>query len=364
MPDRDTFEDLPILGELRHLLGAHMRDAATAGTAPPDLPRRGPGWAATGLRRVGLALAVAVALAVVAVGLVVLHHGGAARHPAINPTAPPNHPSPGPSPAVTSQLNRAQRQTIAHDPACQTHANRGPTIDHGSPGPSMLSRLAVLRRPPLAPDPTTKVLNHLGWDAGAGVYVNYIRRARTAYGRSYWIVPEARTTPFAPIPARCYRELRAALVRDLRHVTPALRAEALRAQHAQLSVQRLQSEHRQGVCFIEIGLHVHPHPGAVGFGCSGAPFGPGPFVAGNGSGARGGATIESGVVVDGILWVSVRYGASAQHPARTFTSAVINNVYVIKIPSGMTHAVGHWSARKADGRTVPLAGEPERVMSG
>jgi hypothetical protein len=356
--ERDGFDDLPILADLRELLADHMHAAGAQGAgAPARRPRPG-GWALNGARRAGLALAVAVALAVVAVGLVALHQRTAGRHttpPAsggnVHRTTPPVNPAPSPGSKLATT---AQHQVIAHDHACSQPTNRGQTIDHGSPGHAVLSLLGVLRRPALPADPTNRVLHSIGWDIGAGVYVNYIRRARTEYGRSYWIVPEARTTPFGPIPARCYREFHATLVRDLRHASPALQAQALRAQRDQLDIMRSQSEHRAGICFIEIGLHVRPHPGAVGFGCDPGVQGVVPGSGGNGSGYHGGGTILSGMAPDGIVAVTAHYPASASDPARTITSNVVNNVYVIKVPPNTSRPAvdAVWSVKMSDGRVL------------
>lgn len=360
--ERDGFEDLPILADLRELLAAHMRE--TAATAPghaagtPTRARRRTGWALAGLRRAPLALAVAVALAVVAVGLVALHQRTAAHHASAQSghgSQPPASAEPPPA-VVPGEINHARKQVIAHDPACAQTTNHGQTIDRGSPPESMLSVLGVLRRPPLSPDPTDRVLHSIGWDAGAGVYVNYLRRARTEYGRSYWLVPEARTSPFAPIPARCDAELRATLKRDLRHASAARRTQALRALDAQLSAERAQSQHRQGLCFVEIGLHTRPHPGAVGFGCSAVPAQGNPLVDGNRSGDRGGGTIQSGVVADGYVSVSVHFPAAGGAPALTLSSDVVNNVYVLKVPRrpGRASFPDQWRLRRADGGVLTI----------
>jgi hypothetical protein len=356
--ERDGFNDLPILADLRELLAEHMREASVQGAPGAGRRLRPGGWALTGARRAGLALAVAVALAVVAVGLVALHQRAGGRHstpPAgggivHHKTAPVN---PAPSPG-SKLAGKAQHQVIAQDHGCAQPTNRGQTIDHGSPGHAVLSLLGVLRRAPLPADPTDKVLHSIGWDIVAGVYVNYIRRARTEYGRSYWIVPEARTTPFGPIPARCYREFHATLMRDLRHVSPALRAQALRAQRDQFSTMRSQSEHRAGICFIEIGLHVRPHPGAVGFGCSPGVQGVVPGFGSSGSGDRGGGTIVSGMVPDGVVAVTAHYPASSSDPAHTITSNVVNNVYVIKVPPNTARPAfgAAWSMKMSDGRVL------------
>jgi hypothetical protein len=344
----ERFDDLPILAELRDQLAAHMRQAPA---------RRSGGWARAGVRRASLALAVAVALAVLAVGLLALHHRAPAHHAAppadrgiVHHTLPVNPP---PSPG--QQLaNQAQQQVLHHDHACSPPTNRGRTIEHGSPGQAVLKLLGVLRRPPLAPDPTNKVLHSIGWDIGAGVYVNYIRRARTEYGRSYWIVPEARTSPFGPIPARCYREFRSTLLRDLRAASPSLRAQALDAQRLQISGMREQTEHRAGLCFIEIGLRVRPHPGAVGFGCSPGTSGLVPGFGGNGSGDHAGGTIISGLAPDGVVAVTAHYNAAGSDPAHTITSDVVNNVYVVKVPPNTAHQPfpASWQIKMADGRVL------------
>jgi len=366
--DPDRFEDLPILADLRGLLADHMHTAGAAGPAsvagPAPATRARHGWAVHGLRRVPLALAVAVAIAVVAVGLVALHHRTATHH-----TTPPAHHGPvhqtipvNPPPTPGEKLaNQAQHQVTGRDHACSPPTNRGQTIDHGSPGQSLLKVLGVLRRPPLPPDPTNRVLYIIGWDKGAGVYVNYIRRARTVYGRSYWIVPEARTTPFGPIPARCYREFRSTLRRDLHHASPSLRNQALAAQRAQISALRAQTEHTAGLCFIEIGLHVRPHPGAVGFGCAPGLQGLVPGFGGNGSGDRAGGTITSGLAPDGVVSVTARYNASGNDPAHTITSNVVNNVYVIKVPPNTAHQPfpASWRIRMSDGRVLT----PQQLQS-
>lgn len=352
--DRDRFEDLPILGDLRGLLADRMREV---GASTPGPTTRRSGWAVAGLRRVPLALAMAVAVGVVVVGLLALHHrsaggqhGRPASHGSGNPTGPP--PT-APSSAVTGDIDRAQRQAITRDHACSSTTNRGATINRGPPPQTMLSILGVLRRAPLPSDPTNKVLYSIGWDKGAGVYVNAIRRARTVYGRSYWIVPEARTTPFSPIPARCYGEFRATLLDDLRHASRSLRARALQAQRQAFAAQRAEATHRAGLCFIEIGLHVRPHPGAVGFGCTPGIQGTIPG-AGSITGTPGGGTIMSGLAPDGVVAVTVRYLASGHSPARTITSQVVNNVYVLKIPPRTAHASfpDQWLIRMAGGKVL------------
>lgn len=353
----DGFDDLPILGELRDALAAHMLETATAaGAAPGRRPSRA--WVLAGARRAGLALAVVVALGVVAVGLVALHHraGSSSRGPAGHGT--PSSAAPiGPAPPVVSgEIGRARKQVVARDHACAQTAGHGATTEQGSPPASMLSVVGVLRRPPLPPDPTDKVVAALGWPIGGGVFVNDLRRARTEFGRSYWLIPEARATPFAPIPSRCYAEFRATLKRDLRHASRVERDVALRAQQEQLGVQRLQSEHRQGLCFAAIALDTRPRPGAAGYGCSAAPTAARPLGVGAIDPVGGGATIQAGVVADGYVSVSAHFPGGKGAPALTVTSSVVNNVYVIRVPHRPDRAdfVVRWRLRRADGAVVTI----------
>ena len=290
----DGFEDLPILGELRE-----RWPSTCARRSPRRVRRPGDGrpagrWALAGVGRAGLALAVAVALAVVAVGLVALHHrtgGPRPRGPAGHGTSPSASPS-GPRlrSSPVSIGPHASRRSPATTPVLSPPATgRRPSRDR--------PRVHVVG-PRRAPTPTVTARPHrqgrrsLGWPTGGGVFVNYLRRARTEYGRSYWLIPEARATRSVH-PARCYREFRATLERDLRHASPVERDRALRAQQEQLGAERLQSEHRQGLCFVAIGLSIPAHvPAPSGFGCSAAPTSARPIVGGNGSGDRGGGTIQ------------------------------------------------------------------------
>ena len=107
-----------------------------------------------------------------------------------------------------------------------------------------------------------------GFNAGAGVYVDYIRRARTSFGKSYYLVPEARIGVFGPIPDRCYGEMRRALKHDLRSAPPALRKPALAAQAQEFAAERLQARQQQGLCFAAVSLGFHGRLGGVDEGCT------------------------------------------------------------------------------------------------
>ena len=272
--ERDAFDDLPILGELRDALAAHMsQSAAAAGPAPRGHERRqartlgvsrraacrarargsgGPGGRGRRARRCAPSDGFTVA---------------ATRQ---RVTAARVHPR-ARAPGGRRWHRRAQRQTIAHDHACAQTANRGQTIDHGcaaridavgprrAPAPGAGARSDQQGAPQHRLGCRSRRLRQLHPPGTHRVWPQLLDRPRGAHD------------PFGPIPARCYGEFRATLKRDLRHASAAARARALEAQQQQLDAERQESEHRQGLCFIEIGLHTRPHPGAVGFGCSGCP---------------------------------------------------------------------------------------------
>jgi len=161
-----------------------------------------------------------------------------------------------------------------------------------------------------------------GFDAGAGVYVNYIRRARTAFGKSYHLVPEARIGAFGPIPNRCYGEMRTALEHDLRSAPPALRKPTLSAQAQEFAAERLQARQQQGLCFAAASLGFHGRLGGVDEGCTpGVPNVRTPLDGGIGEGDRAGGTIFAAVVPDVVRSVTLEFDAGGGNPARSIALA-------------------------------------------
>jgi hypothetical protein len=193
--------------------------------------------------------------------------------------------------------------------------------------------LGVLRRPAPPADRSTRMLMRNGFNAGAGVYVDYIRRARTIYGKSFYLIPEARIGVFGPIPRRCYREMRMTLQRDLRSAPAALRKPTLSAQAQQFAVQRLQARQQEGLCFAAVSLGFHGRLGGVDEGCTpGVPKARTPLAGGIGEGDRAGGTILASVVPDAVGSVTLDFFAGGGNPARSITSRAVNNVVVFKIP--------------------------------
>lgn len=245
-----------------------------------------------------------------------------------------------PTSAEQRYIDRARRQTIVRDPGCKAPVNnqRGATVVHRAPPRALLAALGVLRRRALPADRSTRMLMRNGFDAGAGVYVDYIRRARTAFGKSYYLVPEARIGVFGPIPNRCYREMRTALKHDLRSAPLALRKPTLSAQAQEFAAERLQARQQQGLCFAAVSLGFHGRLGGVDEGCTpGVPNVRTPLEGGIGEGDRAGGTIFAAVVPDVVGSVTLEFDAAGGNPARSIASRAVNNLVVFKIPPHTAH---------------------------
>lgn len=260
-------------------------------------------------------------------------------------------------------IDRARRQTIAGDAACKAPTNnqRGATFVHRAPPQALRQALGVLRRPALPADRSTRMLMRNGFNAGAGVYVDYIRRARSAYGKSFYLIPEARIGVFGPIPARCYGEMRMALKRDLRSAPEALRKPTLAAQAQEFAAERLQARQQQGLCFAAVSLGFHGRLGGVDEGCTpGIPNVRTPLAGGIGEGDRSGGTIFAGVVPDVVASVTLEFDAGNGDPARSITSRAVNNVVVFKIPSHTGHqqSPSHVTVRDRRGHVISTPNAP------
>jgi hypothetical protein len=340
MDDRmsDRFEDIPILEELGQLLARRFSaDAAIhAGGAdagrvatPRRLVRR---WLRLAAPRVPLLLSTVVTLAVAVIAVGALRASSSSRLHA-------SHSSPPPSPvqgAITNDINKASNDTIAADHACWG-SNRGPTVVHGSPGPAFLADLGVLRRPPLH-SYTERTLINGGWTAGSRVYVDYIRLARIAYGRAFFLIPEGNPSARDRIPARCDGEMRRALRRLLATNVPRSRWASAFAAQAEGFAFRRRLVDQPGLCFAVVTTrHVRP-PSGVSSGCqSPSSLNQPDLAGGQGDGDRSGGTIFAAIVPDRVASVTLEFSAGGRDPGRTLTSHAVNNVVVFTIPARTAH---------------------------
>ncbi len=309
-------------------LEAQIRSVArarTGSTGPTDLPdshprRRGLGWLSAGIAAVPIFAGVLVTLAVVGAALVLVgHHGHGNR-------APQGSPPPGQNVAaiIAHTPQRQLRRELSYittattgverSKACRLQQPAGATYIHGSPGPDLLSILGVLRRPATPAD-------RLNSEAVAGtpdIYRAYVRRAFSAGGISYYIVP-TRYDRAASVPSeRCFALQVAALNRELPKLPVSLREPTRELQGAFIAYDRSIVAHapRDTICFVNIGRNES------GTGC-----GIGPEAIKEGLPVQEDQGTYSGVVPDGVATVTLSSPAAGGKPAHAVTVSVIGNVY-------------------------------------
>jgi hypothetical protein len=302
---------------LERILNDPGPDAASRSPERPRPPRR---W----LRAAPVLAATLVALAVVGGALVLLGRG----HGPASGSRPPGGGI-GALIAHTPQ-RRLQRelayataatQGVQNSKACQLRQPSGPTYVQGSPGPGLLSILGVLRRPATAADQINP--HQLG--AIPDVYRAYIRRAFSAGGVSYYIVP-SRFDRAATIPSdRCVHLQATALNRYLPRIPAALRQPTREIFAALISYLRTFASQGPGIVLVFVGGN-----GAFG---AGAPRGITAKGIEEGFATENGpAGTFSGVVPDGVATVTLIFPAAGQHPMHAVTSRVEGNVYAVHVP--------------------------------
>lgn len=299
--------------------------------------RRWPGGAS-------VVVAAAVALAVVAVAIVLVRHGhpntapsGQSTPPGTTPAVrPPRPPKPllGPHPSRTrgQEVNYLIRAEIAagqHDPACQRRPlNRRPTTSQGSPDPSLLAILGVLRRPARPTDklpPRVVGRDHTLIPNGSlppakEIYVRYIRRARWRYGAGYYIVPAGDIDPVAPVPKRCAAEQQRALQQELPQIPARLRAGTLALEPLYLANWRYDLLPQSGVCLLALN--------STGGGDGGCGSTVSDIESGTvWTGGPTGVGVVYGLVPDGVATVTVYYRGR-----RPITVHAIGNVFIVPDP--------------------------------
>lgn len=327
----------------RELLAAHARRQARR-MSPIARLRPARGGAA-----VLLASAVAVAIAALAVVLVRPGHPGPSGQSGHSvhstPPASPGPPTGPPKPLFGAHPSRRQTQELDYlyhaegtaerrDRACQGVApgNRTPTVSQGSPAPALLSILGVLRRPALPSDrlPTRVVgLQHTVIPNGSlpparDIYVRYIRRARWRFGAGYYVVPAGNVNQQSPVPARCAAEQRAALMQELAHVAPSMRAAVLAVEPRFQANQRQAARPYPGVCLLALNS---TGGGDVGCGSSVSDIETGHTIS---TGGPTGVGVVYGLVPDGVATVTVYY--RGRNPGHPITVHAIGNVFIVPDP--------------------------------
>lgn len=344
---RDEFDDIPILRELRDQL-----ERSFAQSAPPA--RRGL------LARLAVALSVLGSLGVGGAAVAVLHArtGGRPRDPSgrsaqrlrtsLRPT--------GIQARANALVNQAAAATVHADPACRSE-NRGPTLVPGRPGRPLLANLGVLRRPPVA-SPTRATLMAGGFTAGSRVFVDFIRLARIEDGRAYYLVPEGNVLGESRIPVRCDAEMRTTLQRIDAGSPAAVRRAALVEQPAWYG-DIIRRADQPGLCLAVVATHPVKPARGVNMGCSSVWDYVSPGLSGAiGLGDRGGGQTIAEVVPDPVASVTLVYRARGADPERHLTSRAVNNVVVFTIPRRTADPAtpDEVIRRSAGGRTLSVQG--------
>jgi hypothetical protein len=223
---------------------------------------------------------------------------------------------------------------------------RVPATITGPPPASLLSILGVLRQPATSADrPPAQVLAHQ-----PELYVNYVRLARTGFGRQ-WYVWVAGSNFRAPANvARCLGAESADFHAELPSIPKALRAQTTALFETQLSAdRRIDSEPMRAVGVSLFGLSSGGGGGGGGGGGTAAEIeahGMWSSESG-GTGADPARTLFAGLLPDGVATVTLHYPAGKlggfsrrSGPALTVTAHVINNVVLVSVERAGAQAIG------------------------
>lgn len=262
--------------------------------------------------------AMLIAVAVVGGALVLLGHRG---HGPVSGSRPPG----GGIGAIIAhtpqrQLHRelayiaAATRSVQTSKACQLQQPSGATYIQGSPGPDLLSILGVLRRPATPADR----LNPKAVAGTPDIYRDYVRRAFSARGASYYIVP-VRFDRAATLPSdRCFALQTTALNRYLPGIPASLRQPTRELQAALITYFRtIAAQAPATICLVNVAGND------TGSLCGIAPKGIEEGLATDIPGTN--LDTFTGVVPDGVATVTLIFPP----PAHAVTTRVEGNVYAV-----------------------------------
>lgn len=324
--------------------------------------------------------ALIVASSVVALGLAVFALGTLHAHrPPSRPVAPalanrrsrlgpaPRDPGPIPRNVDDSVIAAAWNTAYRQDPACRgsSAAGAGAVLSYGRPSAAMLATLPVLSRPTTPADRLPASVQRRLLVRGGQIYVRYVRRIRTIGGSTYYLVPEAGLgqPPLSRAAAnRCYDLTVAALRAGLPKVPRSERAATQRYGDAEFAVGRYHLETsrvQQGVFLFR----KSANGGGGGVDETLAMIRQGGQLGGGGGGRPSTSIVMDGIVPAGVATVTLTFPAAHYHakrlPALNATGDVVNNVFVILIPTlfqrGAWPATAIW--RSASGQLIKTINE-------
>jgi hypothetical protein len=233
--------------------------------------------------------------------------------------------------------------SVQNSKACRVQQPSGLTYAHGSPGSDLLSILGVLRRTATPADRS----NPEALGSIPDVYRAFIRRAFSADGVSYYIVPSRFDRAASTIPShRCLGLMAAAFNRYFPRIPASLRQPSREIQAALFAYWGSARWPRDVVCLVVVGGNGN------GSSC-GTGTGPNAIKAGFATDNSLGTPLDtfSGVVPDGVATVTLTFPP----PVHAVTTRVEGNVYAVHVDQSPRYAHYHpptviW--RSADGRVL------------
>lgn len=350
--------------------------ARAAGRRPAF--RLGPRSWSRGLSVLIVAASTAVALGVAVFALVALHHGRPPSAPTPAPATTQHHRRLGPRPRDPGPIPRnvddgviaaAWNTAWREDPVCRGGSAARPGVSNASPSAAMLATIPTLRRPATAADRLPARFYAHGQPAGVinsgDVYVRFIRRARVVEGITFYLVPAAKlgSQPLSPAAAnRCYQLTTAALRAALPKVPASQRAATRRYGDATFALGRYNLE----TSSVHEGMFLfsqRAHGSNTDGGQSPSTIQQSGMLGGSGGGTPPTPTVMDGIVPAGVATVTLHFPASRHGrqrlPALNATGNVVNNVFVIPIPTLFER--GGWPTtatwRTASGKPIQTVNE-------
>ncbi len=272
-------------------------------------------WRRRGDVRPARLLALTASTAVVAAVVVVALGVGGTRRPS------------GPGGSSRPPLTLAQRRRVAdivgrifalNQPCGHVRPRRNLSISSGTPDSEILSTLGVLRRRATVADTLRPFLHQANLNVAHGIYIRYVRLARTYRGTGYYIIPAA---DIGSMDRRCIASERSTLQKVLPGVPASLRP----AVEQQMTEALVQESPQQGVFLDFAGGSTSGGSGPAriqDIRREGGEFG----LDGDG----GPSLTLSGVVPDGVASVTITIARNVGRPV-IVTGRVVGNVLAVTL---------------------------------
>lgn len=337
------------LDDLEAQLVAAARSRSARGAGGPS-PRRRRLWGPAVLRNLPALAAVAVTLAVVVAAFALLGHGRRS-----SPNAPASSLGTLLSSIPPARLReeggyiQAATRHVQASPVCRTSFPTRTTIIRGSPGPALLSTMAVLRRPASSAD---RLSAQALQTVSEPVYGSAVRLARVVGHSAYYVVPTREDLAAWEPSTRCSQLQEAALRRYAPRIPTTLRNQTL-ALFAQLTAfdrSMIANAPSDTLCLFSVG----GNNSGGGCGLTAAE------IREHGSGLSDDSGTVSELLPDGVATVTLRFPAARGRPAYSVTGRVLGNLMAIRA----RHTFGGTSDqpiavwRAADGRILKTITPP------